>query len=469
MINLKKPYIKNKIYLQILLFIFLIFTACSPFRKFKDLEKQNLNEMSDSSLTPSINPNLNQNNNPVPPSNNQQGSNVNPQPTPSPSPTLTSGGGNNNGGGVVTPPSGGSGGTPAPTSNSVKWHPGHYYTLTALNPSYLKTVLDEIAANPVLRGIQVRYEWRDLETTEGVYNFKAIEDLLSQLQNKKVQLVLLIHFKSFKPDNIAVPDYIAKESKYEGGSFPYNHGNDKNGTPTPIAGYTAKLWNPNIRDRYIALFDALGKKFNSHPNLEGIGITETSIGQPMVAVTAAQETAIFANMVKVHQAMRKQFPNTMTYQFVNFPRSILKTFIEGLKIAGTSLGGPDIFLTDPGLTMQGNPNTPDGVYSYYPKLSGIVPLTPSIQHQDYATTNHSKPSEGYQPTLTELFEFGKNNLKANYLFWTRNTDILPGQTQPNYQRVLNFLKTRPDIANDPTKAGGLQTACPSSYPSCNKN
>lgn len=427
----KVLFFKIKKSLYILFFIPLIFSSCSPLSRFKNQGMQGLQ-------------------------NNSNGNNVN----------------FNNGSGQNSPPTNTPpGGNTNPTTNSnfVKWHPGHYYTLTAINPSYLKTVLGEMAANPILRGIQVRYSWNDLETSEGVYNFKAIEDLLAQLKSNKIQLVLLIHFKSFNSTNIGVPDYIAQESKYEGGIFPYNHGKDKDGNPTPLAGYTAKLWNPYVRDRYIALFDALGKKFNSHPNLEGIGVTETSIGQPMINITSAQESLLFSNMIKVHQAMRAQFPNTMTYQFVNYPRSVLRSFIEGLKNTGTSLGGPDIFLTDPGLTMQGNPNTSDGVYSYYPKLSGIVPLTPSIQHQDYATTNPNNPSLGYQPSLTELYEFGKNNLKANYLFWTRNTDILPGQTQPNYQRVLNFLKTQSDITNDPTKAGGLKSECPSAYAGCSQN
>ncbi len=46
--------------------------------------------------------------------------------------------------------------------NSVKWHPGHYYTIMDWgknNSKYLEQVYREIEETPALRGVQIRYNW----------------------------------------------------------------------------------------------------------------------------------------------------------------------------------------------------------------------------------------------------------------------------------------------------------------------
>jgi len=52
--------------------------------------------------------------------------------------------------------------------------------------------------------------------------------------------------------------------------------------------------------------------------------------------------------------MRYAFPNTITSQFTNYPRKILESFTTSLKKMGAALGGPDIFMDDPGLNMIGD-------------------------------------------------------------------------------------------------------------------
>ena len=151
--------------------------------------------------------------------------------------------------------------------------------------------------------------------------------------------------------------------------------------------------------------------------------------------------------------MRSQFPNTMTIQEVNYPRSILESFIYKLKEMGTGLSSPDIFLDDSGLHSKGTDSVPKGIYHYYPKLSGIVPLAPQVMASNYVNTRHD--STGRRPTIPELLSFAQNRLKANYIFWARSPEDFP--------KVLEIL-SRLSLVNDPS--GGLDSTCPQSYPSC---
>lgn len=140
------------------------------------------------------------------------------------------------------------------------------------------------------------------------------------------------------------------------------------------------------------------------------------------------------------------------YYAINYGKNDTTTFLPLLydelkKRAG--FGGPDTFVNEPELN--------DGVYSYYPKLSGIVPLTPSVQPDNYRRS--CKSIDCPPPSVDELLTFARDSLKANYLYWTRDRDY--------YQYVLNLLN-KPIQRDAPLGAGGLRTACPSSYISCLK-
>ena len=328
----------------------------------------------------------------------------------------------------------------------VKWHPGHYYSLMehGKNSSwYLSMVYKELKATPALRGVQIRYSWAELEPTEGVYNFSQIAKRLSELSAINKRLIIMLDMRTFGPLKELIPDYV-KTNAYEGGVFIYDSLNNDH------QGYNIKLWNTHVHDRLVELIRALGNQFNSDTHFEGIGITETAIGDPIKPLTSTQINGYYANMLSLQQQMRNYFPNTMTFQFTNYPRPILESFIGRLEEMGTGLGGPDTFLEEPGLHYT---KAPQGVYNYYHKLSGIVPLTPSVMSGNYK--NSRTDGSGYKPNVSELLAFARDKLKANYIFWTRNPDY--------YRKVLELLNMR---AHKSTPAGGLDPTCPSTFSSC---
>ena len=335
------------------------------------------------------------------------------------------------------------------TPGVVKWHPGHYYapmTFMQSNPSIMAQVYAELKATPALRGLQIRFSWLELEPEEGRYDFKGIEQILSELIPLNKHLVILLELKSFNPKILPVPSYMRTEA-YEGGAFPFS----TYGQSTP-RGYNLKLWNSGVHARLVALLTELGKRFNGHANFEGIGLPETAFGQPIELISSHDTGKYYDNLLDVQRQMRVAFPNTLTYQFVNYPREILPGFVDQLRTIGTGMGGPDIFMEDPGLNFD-HPNKPKGVYLYYPHMSGLIPLTPSVMQANYDNTRYD--GKGRVPTIGELLAFGRDRLKANYLFWTR----APG----HFQQVLEQMRQIPLQGNP---AGGLDASCPKAYQGC---
>ncbi len=336
-------------------------------------------------------------------------------------------------------------------AGAVKWHPGHYYTLMSAGKNksaYMDKVYSELKSTPALRGLQIRFLWAELETAENIYDFSAIDKHLNELATRKRRLVIQVQTKSFDPDWALVPDYL-KAGIYEGGVFAFS----SYGADNTIKGYNIKLWNDNVRNRLVKLFRKLGERYNSHPYFEGIGMIETALGQPINPITNDQVTSFYDNLLNVHQNMRDFFPNTMTIQEVNYPRPILESFVGTLQAMGTTLSSPDTRLDDPGLSSEGNPYSPDGIYSYYRKLSGTMPLAPSVMQKNYENTRED--GTGYEPTVSELLTFARDNLNANYIFWTRHQDY--------YQKVLEMLNWS---GQKSTPSGGLNPTCPTAYTSC---
>jgi hypothetical protein len=329
-------------------------------------------------------------------------------------------------------------------TGQVKWHPGHYVLLSetqAPNVDYMNKIVAELEKNPALRGVQVRYPWAELEPVKGQYNFDRIQRDLGLMSKAGKHLFILLETKSFGSNDTVIPTYFDTDISGGGAFDIVASSND--------VGRNIKLWNAQVENRLIALVTQLGKRFNQSTALEGIALTETALGTPVTPITATQQTTFFNNLLQVNQAMRTAFPNTVTMQFVNYPMSILPSFVPALGEMAGAMGGPDVLIDDPDLLR--------GVYPYYPALAGQVPLGPSVQNEDYDAKYHNGPYD--PPTIDELYQFARNELRANYIFWFRRAY----KNDNPYQGVLNYMAS-PSFPKD--ASGGLASACPAQYVSC---
>lgn len=342
----------------------------------------------------------------------------------------------------TTPPSSP---TPSPTViTGIKFTPGHYFMIyksNKYNPSYWKGVSGDLESTTALKGIEVKFNWRELEPTQGKYNFTGIDFLLNKLKPTSKKLILLFELKTFNLGPAHVPDYILQNAIYDGGVQAYT----QFGSTTKF-GDVIKIWNANVMNRFEALLAAMGSKYDQNILFEGLGYSESTF--QCLGTNCPTDEIFSQKLMALNAKTRAKFPHSLVYQFVNYPPSILAYQATQLKSTGSGWAGPDVFPTDSGLTAPGR------AYSYYANLSGIVPLLPSVQSEDYTWTSHLGP--GHKPTINELLIFARDNLLANYIVWERA--IMDGHSY--FAEVLAMLKL-PAQANAP--AGGLKTACPSTY------
>jgi hypothetical protein len=334
------------------------------------------------------------------------------------------------------------------TDHRMKWNPGHYLALPLRDEATIQKTLSEIKALPQVKGLILRYEWAQLEKGKGVYDFSRLDRDLGLVQAAGKRLWIMVGTKVFHAGGRAVPDYL-RTAEYEGGAYKILIGaRDAIGSKERY-GENAALHNAKVRDRLIALGTAMGAHLNKHNALEGITFNETAMGQMLVPLSNTQKATYFEHLAQVDAATQRAFPNTVVMQFINFPKPYMPGLITGMVNGNVALGGPDIFLHDRDLNAN--------IYPLYDHAKGKVAVGPSVQPENFATT--VQHGEYNPPKISDLYNFGRYNLGANYMFWTR---VTYGSPSP-YARTLDFFKS---AAFPKDAAGGLATTCPSSYAAC---
>lgn len=326
----------------------------------------------------------------------------------------------------------------------VKWYPGHYVQPLAGSMNANSFVMDDTYAemnqpDSGIKGIQIRLTWKELEPSLNNYEFGLIDSHLSRLKNdnKGKRLFIFIHYKGDDPKGV-LPEDLPNNGRY---TFNAAYSNET------VEG--ASFWVDSVRNRFMNLVKALGNRYNSDSHFIGVILPETALG----GIPNSQVNAYFNSIIAINQEMRSSFPNTVTIQFVNYPPHMLSTLTTSLKNMGGGIGGPDIWLNDPGV------NDPGRAYSYYPKLAPDVAIAPSIMSTNYKQTVPGKPNSP-DPTVLQLLDFGRENLRANFMFWAR----VPAEFNRNNTGVKDTLRSLTQQNSDRVK---LRTACPSKYNGCN--
>lgn len=335
-------------------------------------------------------------------------------------------------------------------SSEAKWHPGHYVFVTG----------DKLSADvltlPHFRGVQKIFTWRQLEPEEGRYDFSALKADLDLVRKHGRQLVVQLTHKSFTKGARSVPDYL-QGPKFGGGVYV-----TVKGALNPV------LWNKNVGDRFEALIVALGREFDRDPNLEAVNLPETAPNAyldkaPQEGVETYTEEIYFEALKRQMLALRRSFPNTVVIQYTNFPAKLLGQLTDYEKEIGVGMGGPDVY---PGEDAVSDPEK--GVYRFYAKLAGTVPMGAAVQSSNYSVADKKRNALGRGYTklngvpivitpqdeipfpIRAHLQLAQEKLKLNYLFWATTP-------RKDFENVKKFL-AEPDIAGDP--AGGLDARLP---------
>ena len=207
------------------------------------------------------------------------------------------------------------------------------------------------------------------------------------------------------------PKYMWSQSKYGGkdpkyyGSFQYKPGE---------SAWRAIIWNNNVSDRLVALYAALGKRFNDEPNFEGINVGETSLE----AGPGWTSDGVEAAFKKMALGAKKAFPDKLVFLQPNFGPPDPATLSQWLADNGIGIGTPDITLNDYSYKT---------LYPIFIRYHDEVHTAPDVQWDNY---------ERYSKTLrrnytsAELLDEAVKNTNPWYMFWEKRDpyftrDVIP--------------------------------------------
>jgi len=299
-----------------------------------------------------------------------------------------------------------------------KYHPGHYITL--LRGSDSQGAMAS-SIQPGVVGMLKHYSWPALEPSKGTYDFSEIASDLNWAAAHGMQLIVMVEDKTFQTE-IPTPAYL---SQY----VLRNHG----------GGYTTMRWKPPVAAAFKALVVALGTRFDSNKNFEGLATQETAVGFSYKVLVAQGYTAeAYRDMyIELLTAASEAMPTSRVFWFMNFI-PVKEQYVASIATAvaplGVAMGGPDI--------MPDNPNLLRKPYPYYTQFFGKMPLFGQVEGVCYDQLHMTSGYPTKYWTMPELFNFALKKLHVNYVFWTRiTTPAAPG--------AYDLSDALPVIANSP--------------------
>lgn len=319
-------------------------------------------------------------------------------------------------------------------AQGMKWHPGHYVMFpTGDSQTRNLASIDEIANDTVIRGVQVRILWSTLEKSKGVYDFSSIDAYLKRLKSLPVpkRLVVRIEDRKFGTTSTSgiVPAYLLTESIYKGGLT-----RTKNG-------YAARLWEQPVMDRLIALYKAIGARYDSDPYFEGIASEETTLG--LIAnnwPAGYTHQALMTQYKRLVSSVRPAMPQSNLFLYTNWMGNdgLMAELIQSLIAPRAAAGGSNV---TPNKPTQGQRVWTGQLGADY---RGILALSSSVETGELGSF-----------TPKQINDYAYNTLRVNHLFWVRNT--WSGSADKRWSTgILPFLRTNPPI----------RTTCPSSIAIC---
>lgn len=320
-----------------------------------------------------------------------------------------------------------------------KWHPGHYQTTVSIGQTGIP-YLSELAKEPHVLGIQQRYWWAQLEPQRGVYDFSLIESHLALLKPIGKRLVIQVMDRSWNGSSAAgvLPAYLGSDPAFKGGW--YVKPNDM--------GVVAQLWEPAVMDRLIALFAALGARFDGEVHVEAIMAEETTPAvSPGPPAPASYTRATLATQLKrLATAARRSWPTTNVFLPTNFLSGELQGIVAHSATQKVGVGGSDV-MPPPHNGSEGDRIIRGDIGGV--DYRGTLPLGYGVQSPSLCG------KEGcWLPS--ELYDYAYGPLGATHVFWVRLGTQRDTATA-KYSWTLGIL---PTIR---ARQGRTNAACPTAY------
>jgi hypothetical protein len=297
--------------------------------------------------------------------------------------------------------------------------------------------IDEIQNVDAIKGVEIRINWSDLEPSKGSYNFSMIDTYLSRVKAYHKYLVIHPMDRKFNSSSTSfMPSYLLT-SAYHGGVAKSRTGN------------VARLWDPVVMDRLIALYRAMGSKYNGDPSFEGITTDESTLSLPSPLPSGYSDSALELQYERLISQVRPSMPNTALFLDVNWLGSLAN--VSKLEQSLVSPAGA----LNSSNTVPNKMNNGQTVWTGGGTLGadyrGRLAIASAVE-----TGELGGNLGDFYPW--QIANYAYSTLKANYVFWVRNT--WSGNSGQRWDTgILPYLKN---------KNPSVRTGCPISYGYCIK-
>ncbi len=287
------------------------------------------------------------------------------------------------------------------------------------------------------RGLATR--WDQVETSEGVYDWSGVDELLDYCRRRDISLALAIPHKMFRirtrEGENAVPAYMLTPD-YDGGAM----------MATTAAGdvWQVKIWNPAVHARYVALLESFADRYRDETRIAWVGTldeTATSIapGTPGRPSNREYADAIIGYMAPLRAAA----PNTL---FVIGYNTLAGGQLDRIAQASVrytfGMSAPDFFMYDRGSADQ---------RAAFRTYRDRIPLLPQVQIESYsgpttfpADAPCGSPGETREAHAHDIMCFGTEELGGLHaivwrLIWPdRTPDILAAMDEYGHDGARGF-------------------------------
>lgn len=283
-------------------------------------------------------------------------------------------------------------------------------------------------ATEEISGAQLTYTWRELEPERDRYDLRLLRERLAFLQRHGKRLVVQLQDVSFS-DRILVPNYLTTDTAFHGGAARKYDGDDE--AHARFDGWVARRWDPAVRARFFKLLETLGREFDGR--IEGIVIPETAIGGGIPSLRPSGFTfdGYVTGIKEIAAAAKRAFPRSCVIIYANFmpgewlpetDKGYLRAVYAYADSVGAGVGGPDLL-----------PHRRGQLNHSYPLIAARRPgVIAGVAVQD-GNLAEQNPETKARVTAEELYRFGKELLRLDFIFW--------GVEDPYYSRdVIPFLR-----------------------------
>ncbi|HVI49505.1 MAG TPA: hypothetical protein VM802_31855 [Chitinophaga sp.] len=271
---------------------------------------------------------------------------------------------------------------------------------------------------PEIKGVQIVYNWKDLEKAKGKYDFSAIEEALAVISKLHKQLFIQVQDRFFSPEARNIPAYLLHDAGYNGGLVQQvdNPGENK----LQASGWVTQQWNPAVRARYQALLQALAAVFDGR--IAGVNLPETSIDIDMKHdKTGFSCDKYFQAEIENMRFAKQVFKRSYVVQYVNFipcewnnDHQYMSRLFAAAEENKIGLGGPDIIPERKGQMKNS--------YPFFHRYKGRLAIVAMAVQEPTLTYTNPKTKKPF--TKTEFVSYAAGYLGVNIIFWSSSTPWL---------------------------------------------